>query len=250
MYQIYQFLLFIFKAIISRKSSFINKLKITKNPKDFLQFKKIKHEYLLDKTTIKITDFGAGSKHFTSNKRSVNEIAKNAGISNKKAKFLASLCKQYKPQSVLEIGTSVGLATTLFQIYLPKSKITTIEGCPNTATIAKKYFEKNNFNAIELIQGTFNEVLPSLIQKNKFDLIYFDGNHQKKPTLEYFKLCLDHVNENTIFIFDDIYWSKEMKSAWDEIKNHEKATISVDVFYLGIVFFTPQKSKQHYYQFI
>jgi hypothetical protein len=51
-----------------------------------------------------------------------------------------------------------------------------------------------------------------------FALIYFDGNHQKKATLDYFDLLLPITN-NTVWIFDDIHWSSEMDEAWEMIKN-------------------------------
>ena len=147
---------------------------------------------------------------------------------------------------MLEIGTSVGLGTATLSIGNPKATITTLEGCKNTAAIAQELFEAFKLKNIKLTIGNFNETLPSIIKNNKFDLIYFDGNHQKEATLNYFNLCLKTVHNNSIFIFDDINWSPEMQKAWLVIKNHPKVTISINTFFWGIIFFRKEQEKEHF----
>jgi hypothetical protein len=50
-----------------------------------------------------------------------------------------------------------------------------------------------------------------------------------------------------VLIFDDIYWSDEMAAAWEKIKLNSAVTLSVDLFYFGIVFFKKEfKEKQHF----
>ena len=77
-------------------------------------------------------------------------------------------------------------------------------------------------------------------------MVYFDGNHQKAATLEYFQHCLQFVNNESFFIFDDIHWSKEMESAWEEIKKHPKVKVTIDTFQWGIVFFRKEQEKEHF----
>jgi hypothetical protein len=57
---------------------------------------------------------------------------------------------------------------------------------------------------------------------------------------------LINAHEGSIFIFDDIHWSKEMELAWEEIKNHPKVTVTLDLFKIGIVFFHTGQMKQHF----
>jgi predicted O-methyltransferase YrrM len=78
------------------------------------------------------------------------------------------------------------------------------------------------------------------------DLVFFDGNHRYQPTMNYFNLCLKKANENSVFVFDDIYWSNEMTKAWEEIKNHKDVTVTIDLFSVGLVFFRTQQAKQHF----
>ncbi|WP_366140195.1 class I SAM-dependent methyltransferase [uncultured Polaribacter sp.] len=218
--------------------------KINKN--DWLQFKDIKQSLLKNKSKIQVTDFGSGSKVFKNNYRTISKIAKIAGISNKKAKLLIKLTQYFQPNNSLEIGTSLGLGTCAMQLGYKKGKITTLEGCQETSKIAQENFLKNKFNTIKIINGNFKETLLKATKNNQFDCIYFDGNHTKEATLKYFETCLSTIHNNSFFIFDDIYWNKEMCEAWKIIKNHTKVSVTVDVFYFGLVFFRKEQAKEHF----
>jgi predicted O-methyltransferase YrrM len=224
---------------------FVTKCLNTKYPiknTDFKKFNTLKKNLLNDHTSISITDYGSGSKHFKSNKRLVSEIAKYAGITNKKAKLLLKILIYFKPQNILEIGTSIGLSTSL--LAHSSSQVITLEGCKNTLQIAKDYLSKYSNIIFEL--GEFKTTLPSLAKNNCFDLIYFDGNHTKEATLKYFNLCLDAKHNNSIFIFDDIYLNKSMQEAWIELIKHPLVSVSIDIFHYGLVFFRKEQDKQHF----
>ena len=63
--------------------------------------------------------------------------------------------------------------------------------------------------------------------------IFIDGDHRKAALLGYFQSCLPFVTPETVIAIDDIYWSGEMKEAWNEIINHPKVTLSIDLFRLN-----------------
>ena len=209
-------------------------------------YKTYKNELLKDHSSIEIEDFGAGSKKLSNKKRKVAAIANNAGISTKRAFLLGKFVNYLKATTILEIGTSLGLATTAISISNPNSKIITLEGCHNTASVAQQQFKKFNLTNIQLVKGNFNDTLPKVVADKSFDLIFFDGNHQKEATLQYFEQCLPHTHNNSVFIFDDIYWSKGMYEAWQQIINNPLVTVSIDTFQWGIVFFRKEQPKQHF----
>ncbi len=197
-------------------------------------------------TTIQVSDFGAGSRVFKTNTRKVKDIVKYAGIRNKRGQALIKLTNYFKPNTILEIGTSVGLGTAALAIGNPKATLITLEGCENTASVAKDAFKKHRLSTITVQTGNFSKSLPQVLQNNTFDCVYFDGNHQKEATLNYFEQCLAHVHNDTLFLFDDIYWSPEMTAAWQDIKNHPKVRVTIDTFYWGIVFFRKEQAKEHF----
>ncbi|MFD1292456.1 O-methyltransferase [Lutibacter holmesii] len=216
------------------------------NPSKITSFKKIRSTLYKNNKVITVTDFGKGSKVFKNNKRKVTDIAKIAGINQKKGLLLIRFVSYFNFSNMLEIGTSVGLGTSTLSIANPSSKITSLEGCPNTAKIAQDLFHKYQLQNIQLVTGNFKDTLSSCIKNKQFDFIYFDGNHQKEPTLNYFEECLQAIHNDSVFIFDDINWSKEMNEAWCEIKKHPKVTVTIDTFFWGFVFFRKELKKQDF----
>jgi len=212
----------------------------------FNSFLHIRKNLISNTSIITVSDFGAGSKLFSSNKRQISKIAKHVGISKKRSRLLFKVIQYFNPKSILEIGTSLGLGTSILSLAAPDSKITSIEGCPQTTEIAKDIFHKYNLSNIKLHSGNFETILPKLFQENIYDFIYFDGNHTKKATLDYFNLALASIHNESIFLFDDIHWSKEMEEAWKEIKNNPKVTVTIDTFQWGFVFFRKEQQKEHF----
>ena len=197
-----------------------------------------------NKNLISVTSFGAGSKIFRSNKRAVHKIAKNAGMSKKRAQLIFRIVNYFNSEKILELGTSLGLATSALSLGNENANIITIEGCPETVKVAQHYFDRFQLHNIDLRLNNFEDELSHL--NESFDLIFVDGNHNKKATLEYFNTLMQHVHSNSIIIFDDIYWSKEMTTAWNIIKQHPKVTVSIDTFYWGIIFFRKEQTKEHF----
>jgi len=196
---------------------------------------------------IQITDFGAGSIINNSKIRKIKDIAKNSAKNAKFGKLLYRIIQFYKPKNIIELGTSLGISTS----YLAKAddnvQVFTFEGCRATSKIAQNNFNKQNITNTSITLGDFNITLAEKLKEIKdIDLAFIDGNHQKKPTITYFEQCLEYANNNTIFIFDDIHWSKGMENAWSYIKVHPKTTLTIDLFFMGVVFIKSELSKENF----
>ena len=214
---------------------------------EYQVLKNYRNSLLENKNTIEVTDFGVGSKIFKSNSRQISKIAKTAGITQKRAELLFRITNYFQPESVLEIGTSLGLATSALASGDPKAKITTLEGCTETAKIAQNQLQKFNINNVESVVAEFNNYLQVCNLKSEIcNLIYFDGNHSKKATLDYFEILLPTITNETIWIFDDIHWSKDMEESWEIIKIHPKVSVTIDTFQWGLVFFRKEQKKEHF----
>lgn len=124
----------------------------------------------------------------------------------------------------------------------------TCEGAGSIATIAQNTFDQLQLKNIQLIKGNFSKTLPLLFSKiNKVELAFVDGNHRKEPTLHYFRQLLENSSHSATLIFDDIHWSIEMEAAWSEIQQDPAVTLTIDLFFIGLVFVNPEfKVKQHF----
>lgn len=215
------------------------------NYPEYKALKNYRSELLQNKHIVKITDFGSGSKVFSSNNRPINAIAKTSGSTLKNAKLLFRIARYFQPTSVLELGTNLGIATYALALGNPKTSIVTIEGCDELLKVATKTFATNQITNITAIQGDFKTEIPKLNAQH-WDLVFFDGDHSQASTLAYFEMLLPRVHNNSVFIFDDIYWSKDMSSAWEIIKAHPRVTVTIDTFNWGFVFFRKEQGKEHF----
>ena len=218
-----------------------------KAKKEYAVLKTYRKSLLENKNIIEVTDFGAGSKVFKSSTREISKIAQTAGISSKRAELLFRVTSYFQPKHILEIGTSLGLATTALSLGNRNAKIITVEGCANTIAVAKNLLETNNSATVKFINIEFEAYFKNNSFTNVFfDLIYFDGNHQKQATLDYFDKLLPTITNDALWIFDDIHWSQEMEEAWKIIQDHPKVTVTIDTFQWGFVFFRQEQPKEHF----
>lgn len=203
----------------------------------------LRKKLLLSEKEIEVTDYGTGA----SGRRTIQQIAAGSLKGKKYCALLFRLVNYFKPKTILELGTSLGITTCYLASAAKKASVITIEGCPNIAEEAKKKFHILDLSNIKLVTGNFDKVLaPTVSQYTKLDFVFFDGNHRKTPTLNYFKQCLLHAHNESLFIFDDIHWSEEMTQAWEEIKSHPEVTTSIDLFFIGLIFFRKEQKKENF----
>jgi len=196
---------------------------------------------------VNCNDLGAGSLHSNNAAKTIKSLAKHSAKPTKYARLLFRLVNHFQPDHVIELGTSLGISSAYMASARSQTDVITIEGCPEIAAIAMKNNKELELKNIDQLVGNFDEVLPAILNKlEKVDFVFFDGNHRKKPTLRYFQWCTQKAHENSVFIMDDIYWSEEMKEAWEEIKNDNRVTVTIDLFFMGIVFFRKEQVKQHF----
>ncbi|TBR19101.1 MAG: SAM-dependent methyltransferase [Chitinophagaceae bacterium] len=203
---------------------------------------------LNDNTKVEIQDFGAGSFLGSAQQRTISSIAKNAVKSKKYAQLLYRLIKFIQPNNILELGTSLGFTTAYFSLAQPSASIQTIEAENSIAVLAEKNFEELGCSNIKVTIGNFDAVLHSIIESLAFvDFCFIDGNHRGAATLKYFQLLLPKMNNLSVLVFDDIHWSRDMESAWEEIKKCPEVRCTIDLFFIGIVFFKNEfKEQQHF----
>ncbi len=209
---------------------------------------KVRNDLLRNNRMIEVEDFGAGSSVISSNKRAVKSIARSSLKNKKFSQLLFRIVNYYKPKTIVELGTSLGITTAYLASADHSPTVYSMEGANNIISIAQGTFHRLSIKNIELTKGNFDETLPGLLSKiETVDLAFVDGNHRKEPTIHYFNWLQEKSNEHSVFIFDDIHWSAGMEEAWKQILQHHAVTLTIDLFFVGLVFFNKDlKAKQHF----
>jgi len=203
---------------------------------------------LKDDTIIEVDDYGAGSTMSNKRKRAVNSIASSSLKSPKYGRLLHNMVGYYKPVHVIELGTSLGITTAYLACADSNSKVISIEGASEVSAIAQKNIDQLAISNVSLLEGRFEDKLQEVLSDlGDIDFAFIDGNHRLQPTLEYFRQLVSYAAPLSLLVFDDIHWSAEMEAAWKEIKNNQAVSMTIDLFFLGIVLIHPDiKIKQHF----
>jgi predicted O-methyltransferase YrrM len=206
----------------------------------------IRESLMTDETYLEFIDFGAKGKGVQVRKK-IKNIAKRSSSEVKYSRLLFRLVKHFEPKTLLELGTSFGISTMYQALAAEKNKLITFEGSKEICDIARKNFKRLGLRNVEIINDNFDNALSKVLENiDKIDYVFFDGNHRKVPTINYFEQCLTKVHQDTVLIFDDIHWSDEMEEAWKYIQEHPEVVITIDLFFLGLVFFNRNTIKQNH----
>jgi predicted O-methyltransferase YrrM len=217
---------------------------------DYLKLSRFRESIHNNDTILKIEDHGAGSKVFKTNTRSTNDILKHNSSSQKTAQLFYRIATYFEAERILEFGTSLGIATHAFATARPDAFIETVEGSPEVADYSRSLFKKNGLKNVHVISTTFQEFIDDKRSQNTdctYDLIYLDGHHDGSATVSYFEQLLDFAHDNTVFILDDIYWSRDMTVAWEKLCIQNMVTAAVDTFDLGFLFLRKEQLQQRFH---
>ncbi|HTI11297.1 MAG TPA: class I SAM-dependent methyltransferase [Puia sp.] len=232
---------------------------VLNDSRDFPEYaiiERLRRQLVQDRTILPVADMGAGGALQATRQRSITDLARHAAKPKKLGQLLFRIARYYRPETVLELGTSLGLSTAYLAMGAggastgasetshgpatdrPSPHVFTIEGAPAVASVAKKNFHSLGLEGIDLTVGNFDAVLNSTLDRTgPVDLAFIDGNHRLAPTLRYFDLLMDGKPPSAVLIFDDIHWSGEMEAAWESIKQDSRVYLTIDLFFIGLVFF-------------
>lgn len=148
-------------------------------------------------------------------------------------------------QRGLELGTSLGIGTA----YLAQSvgeKLWTIEADSVLHARAENFISGVS-DKVECVHGFFQDTLPMVLKEvERVDMAYIDGHHDGDATLGYVEQILPFTHEQSVLILDDIHWSEDMEEAWETLRKDDRFTLSIDIFWCGLLFMHQGRSKEHF----
>jgi predicted O-methyltransferase YrrM len=203
----------------------------------FNRIESIRKTLRSNKNPLGITSHGAGSR-ISRKKLRIKDEVKRSSIPKYQGRWLFHLVRLFEPDRILELGTSFGISTMYLHLARPETKMITVEGNPKVAEIASSLSRDLRSSTLIYKVGTFSEQIPGSLEELEYvDLVFLDGDHRYTETIDYFEMILPYISRKGIFILDDIYWSAGMKRAWKELQQHPSVSVSVDLFYKGLLFF-------------
>lgn len=143
----------------------------------------------------------------------------NIGSKPNKGVLMKRIAEAYGAKRILELGTNTGLGSCYLCSATTAEKLVSIEGAPDLSVIARHNLAQVS-DKVTVINGFFSDVIEDLIRSGepKFDMVFIDGQHERKATLAYMEMVSPLMADDSIFLFDDIYWSPDMNNAWKDVQ--------------------------------
>lgn len=137
--------------------------------------------------------------------------------------LLLKTIKDFKPKTILEIGTAVGYSGTLM-LSSCDAVLTTIELEEKNIELAKTTFTSNNvYDRVTQLQGDAKEIIKTL--NTKYDFIFLDG--PKGQYINYLPYLKELLNDGGIIFADNVLYRGMVEST--EFIPHKKRTIVVNL---------------------
>ncbi len=171
----------------------------------------------------------------------------SVSVSSTEGSLLYGLVQYFKPTNVIELGTGAGIGSMYMTSADENIPLYTIEGNADMYSIASDIFKKYRYFNIHIQHGTFDEALPSTLKRaGSAQMVFIDGDHTSHGLFRYYNQIRPFLTKTSILILHDIYWSDDMQMAWKKMISLPDVTVSIDVFYFGILFFRSDIAKQHF----
>ena len=181
--------------------------------------------------------------------RAVSEICRSTSRSPLWGRLLFRLLREAEPRTCLELGTSVGISTAYQAAALQLNgagAITSLDGAEAVVEVARRNLDELGLTRAQIVPGRFEDTLESVLATDApIDYAFIDGHHQKDATLSYFEEISSSSNDNAILVFDDIAWSRGMRTAWSMIRSDSRVRFSVDLFKIGLCVLGQGRDRSH-----
>lgn len=203
-------------------------------------------KYRCDPTPVLASDPGAGSSRPSS--RTIASVARHALKPPAQAAFLFRLARFHGACRALELGTCLGTTSRYLARGLkPEGQLHTIEGVPEFYHVAAQSFNREASGRIVPHAGHFDEVLPELLRREgHFDFVFLDGNHRYEATMRYVNKIIPYCTPDAMIVLDDIYWSREMARAWNEMRADPRFPLTLDFYHVGILVLSARQQKEDF----
>lgn len=254
MYQIIQFIRFYFLAIGKHRvhSPFVYSFieNVLEDQRWFYAFDEIEFQRkALAKIDLKIKlkyNIQGAKKQYDA--YTLKSLIKTSVLNPYKCRVLFRTLEFLELKKGLELGSSIGISSS----YLAKAVSPGILYCmtENAALcdLANKVHKSLNITNCNNLCKSFNEIMEETQLKfDEADFVFINGIESSRDTVRYFEQVLPFLHEKSIIIINDIYRSGKIHEDWQRIKSNKKVTLSIDLFYFGIVFFSPDfKERQNF----
>ncbi|MDR1645227.1 MAG: SAM-dependent methyltransferase [Tannerellaceae bacterium] len=174
-------------------------------------------------------------------------IVASRAISPKQGALLFRLANYFRPERILQIGASAGLSTLYLTSYKPGVKCIVLEKTPEQASVARWVYRQTAARTpVDLRTGDYRTLLPGILEEMPaVDFVFFN-TREETDNASLFDACMKYAQAGAFFVFDGIKSNRAMREFWKTVCAHPEVTVTLDLYSMGIVFFSKKLHKRNY----
>lgn len=174
-------------------------------------------------------------------------IAFPCTTTKKYTQLLHRLAVYSKAETIIELGSNTGMSALYLASVSTHASVYTIEPVARVAEMTGYNIARYNRRNINLIQGTFDKNLSSLLENvASVDILHIAAAFTDEKASEILRLAAPKTTADTIYIMAAPHSTEETEMVWHDIQEAPDVTLSLDLFHMGLAFFKPDIPKQHY----
>ncbi|MCX4263437.1 MAG: O-methyltransferase [Muribaculaceae bacterium] len=137
-------------------------------------------------------------------------------------RLLVMLTRLVKPRRVLELGTFSGYSALCFaEGMAPDGHVDTVEVDTEHAEELEELFSDK---PVTLHTGDAEELLPSLLEANEYDLVFIDAN--KRRYVQYYQIIRPYLKSGAVILADNTLWADKVLN----VDAHDPQTEGIRAF--------------------
>jgi len=161
-------------------------------------------------------------------------------------KLLHNIYEYIKPEAVVEIGNSLGCSG--FYLALPQEEsVTYIIEDLGMHTYAEDLARELGQIGTMYLKGSHESILHVLFQNQHWNglvIIHLDPQSNSFPL--YLFDFFNKSSPGSVIILEGIHRSKMAETTWMKIQHIDNVRLTIDLFFLGIVFLRQELQKENY----
>ena len=165
-------------------------------------------------------------------------------MEQKKTRLLFRLVNRFSPQTILEIGTAWGISSLYMNAPHSTVRQLCIEPDAEMAQVAREVIKQSN---IELLSGRFDDLPMEALEKlNPIEFVLIHASRSELSVEKVLGQIAPFLSPEAVVVIDGIRKNSLRQQEWKQLTSFPKVTVSMDLYDMGLLFFSPKLNRQYY----
>jgi predicted O-methyltransferase YrrM len=174
-------------------------------------------------------------------------VFRKEAIRSRDGELLFRLANYFKPEKMLLLGSSFGLAALYLTAYASGLHCIALETDRSYLSSFLPVIQKKAHNTVRFYVGDYRRLLPTAVDElGQLDFIFIDSYNEGETIDWILETCLPALHEKSVLAIGGIHQSAAFRESWKTLRVHPGISVTIESGFFGIAFFDLKLKKQNY----